>query len=207
MNIVVTRHDDPPDTMTIEFVPPLVVKGGGDIERIELKEPTARQVREAEREYSNEAPWAGNTSYELKLIGLVSGLTTAALDLLPVGAANYAAAFLTEFVEAGGAEGTEDDGLPLEPVTLNISPPITFTGISYSELDLREPLASEIRKARQLMRSAGNLFESRRAQMQLITTVSGLPAPVIDALPIRLLNDAGRVLSRFTIAGRRTGSP
>ena len=90
-------------------------------------------------------------------------------------------------------------------MSLSLDPPISFNGASYGELDLREPLASEIRKARTLMRSAGNLFESRRAQMALVTMVSGVPAPVVDALPIRKLNEAGRILSRFTMAGRPTG--
>ena len=206
--LTITRHDDPPDTMTIEFTPPLPFKGG-EIALIELKEPTARQVREAERERSVDAPWAAHVAYELKLIGLVSGLNAAQLDLLPIGAANYAATFLTEFIEAGGTpiEDDEEQGPPpLEALSIEIDPPIKFMGVSYSEINLREPLASEVRKARQMMRSPGNLFESRRAQMSLITAVSELPAPVIDALPIRRLNEAGRVLSRFTIAGRKTGS-
>ena len=203
--LAITR-DDPPDTMRIEFTPPLPFKGG-EIATLELREPTARQVRDAEREFSLDSPWAGTVAYELKLIGLVAGLPAKALDALPVGAVNYAAEFLREFVEAGAedAEGGEDGPAP-EATTLAIEPPLKFAGASYGDLDLREPLASELRNARLLMRSAGNLFESRRAQMALVTAVSGLPAPVIDALPIRQLNEAARILGRFIVAGRKTGS-
>ena len=202
MNLTVTRHDD--NTMTIAFSEPLTFKGGA-IEVLELKEPVARQVREAEKEFSTENPYASRQAYELRLIALVAGITVVAADALPIGAANYAAAFLQEFIEDGG-EGSDDDESPPDgPVTLSLDAPITFLGASYGELDLREPLASEIRKARLLMRTAGSLFESRRAQMALVTSVSGLPAPVIDALPITKLNEAGRILSRFTMAGRPTG--
>ena len=214
-NLTVTRHDDPIDrscgtraqpTMTIGFDPPLAYRGG-EVAEISLREPTARQVRDAERELGAEAPWVNSVAYELRLIGLVSGLPAAALDALPVGAANYASTFLQEFIEAGAADPAADDEAepPPEATTLAIEPPIKFTGVSYAELDLREPLASEIRKARALMRTVGSLFESRRAQMALVTAVSGLPAPVIDALPIRTLNEAARLLGRFITAGRPTG--
>jgi hypothetical protein len=43
--------------------------------------------------------------------------------------------------------------------------------------------------------------------MHLITTVSGLPAPVIEQLRISTLNKAGRILGDFTKAGRPTGKP
>jgi hypothetical protein len=199
-------RDDPPDTMTITLDPPVAYKGG-EIAELVLKEPTARQVRDAEREYNQDAPWAGAVSYEMKLIGLVAGLTPVALEKLPVGVCNYAATFLQEFVEAGATdpEDADEDRPPPEAGSLPIEPPIKFAGVTYSDLDLREPLASEIRNARQLMRSSGSLFESRRAQMQLVTAVSGLPAPVVDALPIRQLNQAARILGRFSIAGRPTG--
>ena len=205
--LTITRHDDPPDTMTITLDPPVAYRGG-EIAQLDLREPKAREVREAEREYSTEAPWAGAMAYELRLIGMVTGLNQMALDALPIGATNYASTFLQEFVEAGARDpAAEEDETPPEAMTLSIHPPVKFTGTDYTDLDLREPLASEIRKARQLMRTAGSLFEQRRAQMALVTAVSGLPAPVIDALPIRLLNEAARILSRFTVAGRPTGKP
>ena len=208
--LTVTRHDDPPDTMTIALDPPIAYRGG-ELAEVTLKEPTARQVREAEREMTPEAPWAGMLAYELKLIGLVAGLPAPALELLPIGLANLASVFLQEFVTKGApeadAEADADAGedAPPEATTLPIDPPLAFNGVSYAELDLREPLASEIRKARQLVRTPGSLFESRRAQMALVTAVSGLPAPVIDALPISRLNEAARLLSRFITAGRPTG--
>ena len=203
--LTVTRHVEPPDTMTILLDPP-VAYGGGEVAELRLREPTGRQVREAERELGAEAPWVNAVAYELKLIGLVTGLPTAALDALPIGATNFAAAFLQEFIEAGADLGADDDDAPPpEATTLAIDPPLTFNGVSYADLDVREPLASEIRRARALMRTAGSLFESRRAQMALVTAVSGLPAPVIDGLPIRLLNQAARILGRFIAAGRPTG--
>ena len=202
-SLAITRSDGPPDTLEIVFTPPLAYKGG-EVASLTLREPTARQVRDAEREYTLDAPWAGTIAYELRLIGLVSGLQPLACDALPVGASNVAAEFLREFVETGAEDGDEE-AAP-EAVTLPIEPPLKFAGLTYGDLDLREPLASEIRAARQLMRTSGSLFESRRAQMALVTAVSGLPAPVIDALPIRQLNAASRILGRFTSAGRKTGS-
>ena len=211
--LTITRNEDPPEgsqaaraqpTMVIAFDPPLVAKTG-EIAEISLREPTAREVREAERELGAEQPWVHMLAYELKLISLVSGLPLASCDLLPIGATNIASAFLQEFVEAGAADEDGDDDEPPEATTIAIDPPLKFSGVSYNEMDLREPLASEIRKARQLLRTNGSLFESRRAQMALVTLVTGLPAPVVDGLPIRTLNDAARVLGRFIGAGRKTG--
>ena len=204
-SITVERHDEPADTMTITFDPPIEHKGG-HLAEINLKEPTARQVREAEKAHSIGAALAGAVSYEMKLVGVVAGIADQGLlDLLPVSAINHGHAFLQDFIEAPADEDETlaEDEAPHD-VLLPLDPPITFGKEAFTELDLHEPLASQLRQARQLI-STSSLFESRRAQMHLITAVAGVPAPVVDALPIRTLNKAGRILSGFTIAGRRTG--
>jgi hypothetical protein len=121
---------------------------------------------------------------------------------------NHCMAFLDAYIEQEPDEDEmlEEGDLP-EARSLPIEPPIKFAGVEYYELDLREPLGSEIRNARLLMGTAATLFESRRAMMHLITTVSGLPAPVIEQLRISTLNKAGRILGDFTKAGRPTGKP
>lgn len=202
--LTITRDDDA-GTMHIAFSEPIRF-AKGELHELFLKEPTARQVREAEKVFDTQNVWASRQAYELKLIGLVAGIGNDATDALPIGAANYAAVFLHDFIEAGGGDAAdESEEVPDAAVSIDLDTAITFGGTSYHALELREPLGSEIRKARMLLRQAGNLFENRRAQMALVTMVSGLPAPVIDALPIRKLNEAGRVLSRFTMAGRPTG--
>jgi hypothetical protein len=202
MEATITREGD---ELTIELEPPIKTSKGAEIGVLRLTEPTARQVRDAEQEMNAEAPYAGQVAYEIRLVGTVAGLNRDAQEALPVGIVNVGIEFLQEFIEAD--DGEDDAEAPPQAVDIPINPPISFAGSTYAELPIREPLASEIRKARQLVRGAGSLFESRRAQMSLLASVSGLPQPVIDALPIRVCNRGGRVLSRFTTAGRRTGKP
>ncbi len=220
MNATITRSDDAdgPVTLTIELDPPLAYKlrkskADATLDAIVLREPTARQVREAEKERTADAPFASQVAYELRLIQMVGNLDAEVMDLLPVLLVNHAAAFLDEFVDAEPTEedkerreaDQDEDAAPPEPETFPINPPIKWAGSEYAELDIREPLASEIRNARQLIRNSGNLFESRRAIISLVTAVSGLPAPVVEGLGISTLNKAGVLLGRFTTAGRRTG--
>ena len=195
-------------TLTIRPSPPIEFKGGS-IEVLTLQEPIARHVREAEKHLSGDSPIAGRVDYEIKLICLAGGLPAAAGDALGMVLINHAVSFLQAFIETGspqpGEEEDEADDDP-QPETLEIVPPISFAGQTYYEMVLREPLGHELRKARQLMTKA-TLFESRRGQMHLVSLVTGLPAPVIDAMPISLLNNASRSLARFIVAGRRTGRP
>ena len=212
MDATFVRSDDDdgePPTLTVTFSPPIAAPAG-EIPGFTLREPTARQLREAEKEKDPSAPLAGQSAYEMRLIVLVASdpaLTKkGASDRLPIGVINQCIVFLNEFIEAPMDEEEEAADLAGdEPVACTLPINITFGKQTYTDLDIREPLGSEVRNARMLMREPGNLFESRRALMHLVTTVSGLPAPVIEALPIRTLNKAGRILGRFTMAGRATG--
>jgi hypothetical protein len=207
----ITRSDDEdgPPTLSVTFEPPITFDHHV-IGQFVLREPVARELREAEKERSmvGVSPWAAETAYQMRLIVLVAGLKPKMGEHLPIMVINHCMAFLDEFIEK---EPDEDEFLAEseDPVaqTLPIEPPIKFAGVEYYELDVREPLGSEIRNARLLMGSAGSLFDNRRALMHLITTVSGLPAPVIEQLRVTTLQKAGRILGDFTKAGRATGKP
>jgi hypothetical protein len=207
--IVRSDDDDGPATLTVTFDPPIAMDHLV-LETFTLQEPVARQMREAEKERAQPgvSPWAAEMSYQIRLIVLVGGLKPKMGDKLPIMVINHCMAFLDAYIEQEPDEDEmlEEGDLP-EARSLPIEPPIKFAGVEYYELDLREPLGSEIRNARLLMGTAATLFESRRAMMHLITTVSGLPAPVIEQLRISTLNKAGRILGDFTKAGRPTGKP
>ena len=179
--LTVTWHDDPSDTMTIALDPPAAYKGG-EIAALEMKEPTrAPGARRRARVRHGDA--LGQPDRLRAAVDRFSSpaLSPAALEALPIGAVNIAAEFLQGFVESGasdpGAVEDGDDEAPPEATVMAIEPPLVFAGVSYAEMELREPLAVEVRRARQLMRQPNNLFESRRAQMALVTAVSGLPGP------------------------------
>lgn len=204
----ITRDDDA-GTMIINLDPPVSFRGGELVE-ISLREPTVKQVREAEKEYSGDAPWSATTAYEMNLIGQVAKIKEqAALDALPIGVVNVAAAFLAEFVDEGkpadGDDPIEEPVPTADECSLTINPPLKFLATEYHELLMREPLASELRKSRSLARGVGSIFEMRRAGIMLVSAVSGLPQPVIEALPIRVFHRATRLCNRFTRAGRKTG--
>jgi hypothetical protein len=207
----ITRSDDDdgPPTLSVTFEPP-ITKDHLVLEQFVLQEPVARQVREAEKERAvpGISPWAAEVAYQMRLIVLVGGLKPKMGELLPIMVINHCMTFLDEFIEK---KPDEDEllaeGEAPEARSLEIDPPIKFAGQEYYELDLREPLGAEIRNARLLMGTAATLFESRRSQMHLVTTVSGLPAPVVEQLRITTLNKAGRILGDFTKAGRATGKP
>ncbi len=206
--ISITRDDDA-GTMVISLDPPVSYKGGELVE-ISLREPTVKQVREAEKEFSGDAPWSATTAYELNLVGQVAKIKEqAALDALPIGVVNVAASFLAEFVDEGkpsdGDDPTEEPPPTPDECSLAIEPPLKFLGNEYHEIVIREPLASELRKSRSLTRGVGSIFEMRRSGIMLVAAVSGLPQPVIEALPIRVFHRATRLCNRFTRAGRKTG--
>jgi hypothetical protein len=108
---------------------------------------------------------------------------------------------------SGALDGIEaEDETPLTPtLDLVLDPPITFQGGKFDVLHLREPVAREVRTAEQYFKPAGSAQSVRDYQMHLIQLVASVPFPVVEALPVRTLNQAGRYLQRFIQAGPESG--
>ena len=93
-----------------------------------------------------------------------------------------------------------------DQLTIEIAPPISFRGGSYSEMSLREPSVLEVYQAEQLLRGGVNVATLRQYQMALVSKVSGWPEAAVQMLPIRKLDQAGAYVLGFTKAGQATGA-
>lgn len=95
------------------------------------------------------------------------------------------------------------DDLP-ETLTIELDPPIEHNGGTFSELELREPTAGQVKTAEAMMKAMTP--ESIRAyQIKLVELVSKKPPLVVAQLPIRKLMEAVRYLEGFILPGRPTG--
>lgn len=206
---------DLPETFSLQLDPPIKVKGG-EVSVIELKEPRARQVRDAEARLDERLSEASATEYQMTLVRLVSDVPQEVVNELPIVALGQAMGFLQAFIDAGtddeeatvraeeDAGGIDLDSLPAT-VEVPIDPPVKWQGVEYGMIMLRQPRASELKQARQHMRSAVTPLTVRTYQLALLTSVSGLPPAVVDGLRIRTATEATRHLARFIRAGRQAG--
>ena len=67
--------------------------------------------------------------------------------------------------------------------------PIEFGGDSYTQMKLQEPTAAQVQQWDKL--------SGTDADIMALTTVSGLPKPVIERLKLRDLNAGSRYIARF----------
>lgn len=191
------------DTLEIALDPPIKFKGG-EIASLTLQEPTAKQVRDAEKRLDAMFSPPSITEYHMELVRSVSGLSEDAVKLLPVSKLNAAAEFVRNFIDAEPPPSDGDDALmPMLEVTLD--PPLTWNKATYTAIQLREPTIEELRKAKSFQRLAITPYTTRCCDMQLLEAVSGLPAAVIHSLPIRKLVEASIILARFTTGGLTIG--
>jgi hypothetical protein len=94
-----------------------------------------------------------------------------------------------------------------ETLTIEINPPVEFKGQTFSELNLREPKAAEMRRAEQNMGGDGRvtLATLTNRKIWLVSLVAGVPVPVAEALPISVLLRAANYLEGFTVPGPEIG--
>lgn len=93
------------------------------------------------------------------------------------------------------------------PPTLDIAldPPLEVKGGRYDVLRLREPKTIEVRQAESHMRTSVNVETMRRYQIALVAKVADVPEPVVELMPISVLNRAVAYLMGFIEPGQGTG--
>lgn len=191
---------DLPETLTINLATPVDVDGG-QVTKLELREPLAVQVASADKETNRGITQAAARRRNFQMIALVAGVPMAAVRKLPISTIKQASAFLQAFVEAD-----MDDTLPAVddktwdmPVT-----PFALAGVTYSTLRLREPTGAETEAAEEKL-AAATTYALRQYQFTLVAACSGSPPEVAGRLKIRELNAAATFCQRFIAGGPATG--
>ncbi len=195
------------DTLELRLDPPVSVKGG-EVSLLIFAEPRARHVRDAEKKLDARMSEASITEYEVALITACAGVDAAVAHALTARQSGEAVNWLQRFIgnSYGSLEDDPLDDLPDGPFDFEVSPPLSWQGIDYPTLTLREPTLEELRKARAHTRQAMTPYTVRARDIELLRLVSGLPPAVIDGLRIRTQVEATRQLARFIEAGRRAGN-
>lgn len=175
---------------------------GGTVAALRLREPTGREMREAERTLSDAISVESSSAFEIALIGAVSGLPEDVLNKLKISVMHRARQFVTGFdSESGGRRESQPDQLDLA-----LPAPLVSGGVTYERLSLCEPTVGMRRRAETALRGGATVANARHYQIVLVAEASGLPFDVAEQLPVSMLNDAQAYLQGFIQPGRRTGS-
>ena len=187
-----------PNTLTFPLDPP-VPHAGGTIAAVTLREPTAEEAMQCER---NVVPGVvGFRSYRMALVVLCSGLGDDAVAALPISAFVDAEEFLLDLVRM--------DLPPMEApppeLCIEFDAPIVSGGVTYSELRLAEPNTGHVRMAEMAMNGGDGPADLRNYRCVLVAKVSGVPHAVVRTLPASLVTRAAAYLQGFSRPGRRRG--
>ena len=100
---------------------------------------------------------------------------------------------------------TKADGMPVRPEwVIELADPVTWQSGSFSEVRLREPTMGELNKALGELGAAATQQQQNKMQIVLVTLVSGLPRPVVEAMPWPVVVGAADWLMSFTAAAPPT---
>lgn len=91
---------DLPEVMTIEVKPPVEFKGRTYAE-IVVREPTAKQVRQAEQNMGSGVTMGSMRNRKIWLVSLAADIPVPAVEMMPISAVERAAAYLEGFINAG----------------------------------------------------------------------------------------------------------
>lgn len=189
-------------TFVIDLVPPLTVDGA-TIEQLKLHEPNGLQVRQAELLMAQSVNVATQRAAHIKLVAAVSGVPQAGIGALPISILNRAADYLQAFVDTF----LEPFADPAPELVIDLDPPLEVKDKGkFERLELREPDTSTVAKAEQLVAKGFNIESLRRYKLKLVADVSGVPLPIVELMPIRVLNRGAAYLQGFIESGRRTGA-
>lgn len=94
----------PPDGLTIELDPP-IVQQGVTYDALPLREPTARQLEQAEMKIKALRSFADTRDYQLALVQGVSGLPPSVVRALPIRTFREAVRYLEGFLAPAPATG------------------------------------------------------------------------------------------------------
>lgn len=166
---------------------------GGEIRELKLREPTASEMREAEKllgEFTAETV----SAFQARLLHLVAGLEPAASNLLLVSTMRRAAAYFVGFDKRPVIEPGADANDTLD---IDLPEPIESGGVTYVTLELTEPTVGTRRKAETALRSGRTAVNLRHYDIILVAGASNLPFDVAEKLPVSIMNQAAAYLRRF----------
>ena len=192
----------------IKFDPPLELKNkDGSVRKIAsmaLREPIAREVRDAERAYAAASGPVAARMRDRTLLEAVAGADADIVKAMPVSVYNAAVAFLRGFVEAP-PEADYSKDRPTE-LTVTLDEAIEQSGQHWDALTLHEPTTGDVEMAEQEMNAGMDTETLRKYQIVLVSRVSKAPRFIIERLPVRKLDEAARYIGGFIRAGREAGA-
>jgi hypothetical protein len=103
-NGMAVLDDEPPRTLDIEIDPPIVINDK-TYDVIHLKEPTAFQVEDAEKEMASGMTVYTLRKYQIKLVANVSGIPHPIVQRIPISLVIKAFDFLQPFTASGRPTG------------------------------------------------------------------------------------------------------
>lgn len=122
---------------------PAIEHAGGTVAALRLREPTGREMREAERTLSDAISVESSSAFEVALIGAVSGLPEDVLNKLKISVMHRARQFVTGFdAQSGGRRESQPESLEL-----SLPEPVVSGGVIYERLSLCEPTVGMRRRA------------------------------------------------------------
>ncbi len=178
--------------MKLTFEPPLKHETATCAE-MALREPTVGEVFKAEQAYAREEGGQARRVRNTALIAAVSDVSPDLVRKMPASKFKGAAEFLNGFDVPADLNAPRDAGAEL---VIPLGCKIEKMGRIVDHLELREPLTGEVEEAQRKL--VANTSEAMRAmQIHLIALVAELPRPIIEAMPVSVINQGSRYLTGF----------
>ena len=180
--------------MILTFDPP-IAHDGNKIERVELREPLAREVLAAEKAGMAEFGYQSRQVRDRVLVAAVAGVDAEAVKLWPMALFRKAERFVNGFSQPPkkGEKAPGDAEL-----TIELDQVIEKHNRRVDLLELRPPTAGEVETAQRELGSVPNDETVRSYQIVLVALVAGYPRGIIGEVPISKLDQASRYLQGFT---------
>ena len=188
-------------TLTIALDPP-IKHAGGEIAELRLREPTGREMREAEGKLSDGVSAEAISNYQASLVSAVAGLSEDAINALRDSINRQAVSYLLTF-DRSVRRGPEQPPPSLE---IDLPEPVAFGGVTYRSLTLAEPTVGMRRRAETAMRTGQTAANARQYQIILVAEAAGVPFAAVETMPVSALNAAQAYLQGFIEPGPPTGS-
>ena len=183
--------------MKITFDPPL--KHETDDRKVEtcaemvLREPTVNDVLKAEQVFAVQEGGQARRARNRTLITLVSGVSDDLVRKMPASKFKAAAEYLNAF------DAPADPKAPRitdAEFVIPLGRKIEKMGRIVDQIELREPMTGEVEEAQRKL--TANTSEAMRAmQIHLIALVADLPRPIVEIIPVSVVNQGFRYLAGF----------
>ena len=178
--------------MKLTFEPPLKHDTVICAEMV-LREPTVGEVLKAEQAFTLEDGGQARRVRNRTLITVVSGIDGDLVRKMPVSKFRAAAEYLNAFDAAPDPKAPRNTDAEL---VIPLSGRIEKMGRIVDQLELREPTTGEVEEAQRKL-TANTSEAMRTMQIHLIALVAELPRPIVEAMPISIINQGSRYLTGF----------